>query len=242
MPRAVDMTGERYGRLVAVSLHPERFGVEGQRKWLCQCDCGNTALVASRQLIQGRTRSCGCLSSETTAARNKAAARINIQYGSEFGRLTVISSAPVRHGDDRNWYWACRCSCGEEKLVAACHLRSGSVVSCGCHKRDLAAQRTGPTNPGWKPELTAEDRRAWKRNAPASFVRAVLDEHGLFCVCCGAPYEQLHHMDSWAAFPLRRFRVDNVVPLCFDCHQDYHREYGRDGATFEKFMYFLGGS
>lgn len=38
--------------------------------WLCQCDCNETKVIHSRELIQGKTRSCGCYRSEYVAHKN----------------------------------------------------------------------------------------------------------------------------------------------------------------------------
>lgn len=57
-----DLTGQRFGRLVAI----ERVGTakDGQAQWLCQCDCGNTTVVRAGDLRRGNTQSCGCLQKE----------------------------------------------------------------------------------------------------------------------------------------------------------------------------------
>lgn len=56
-----DISGHRFGRLVAISPTDD-LPARGQgRKWLCQCDCGNTCSVGSRNLINGAAQSCGCL-------------------------------------------------------------------------------------------------------------------------------------------------------------------------------------
>ncbi|MDF3036582.1 MAG: hypothetical protein K0S28_1856, partial [Paucimonas sp.] len=61
-----DLTGQRFGRLVAV----ERQAVAGKpTRWLCECDCGGQTLPTSSQLLGGRCRSCGCLKAETNKAR-----------------------------------------------------------------------------------------------------------------------------------------------------------------------------
>ena len=55
----IDKTGQRFGSLVAIKYL-------GDRKWLCQCDCGNTTIVRSASLVNDPTpthrgiRSCGC--------------------------------------------------------------------------------------------------------------------------------------------------------------------------------------
>lgn len=58
--------------------------------------------------------------------------------GKTFGRLTVLSLAGMR-GNDRAWL--CRCSCGIEKTFARADLRAGDAKSCGCLRRETAAER-----------------------------------------------------------------------------------------------------
>lgn len=48
--------------------------------------------------------------------------------GQKYGALTIISFAGYRHSA----YWLCRCECGKEKAIAACNLKRGHQVSCGC--------------------------------------------------------------------------------------------------------------
>lgn len=61
-PKTVDLTGERYGKLVVLELdHIER----STRYWKCSCQCGGTAVVREGNLRHGITKSCGCLKKET---------------------------------------------------------------------------------------------------------------------------------------------------------------------------------
>ena len=69
MPAFKNITGERFGRLVAV----ERHGTSQPTMWLCRCDCGATAMVMSRSLVAGLTRSCWCLRREVVAQLGKRA-------------------------------------------------------------------------------------------------------------------------------------------------------------------------
>lgn len=61
--RFIDMTGERYGRLVVLGYH-------GHTQWFCLCDCGAIAVTSRVCLRRGMTKSCGCLSRETSRDRN----------------------------------------------------------------------------------------------------------------------------------------------------------------------------
>ena len=60
--KTVDLTGERYGKLVVLELdHVEK----SRRYWKCQCECGNTTVVRESNLQHRITKSCGCLKKET---------------------------------------------------------------------------------------------------------------------------------------------------------------------------------
>lgn len=67
MGRFVDLKGQRFGRLVVV----KRARLKALKPhWLCRCDCGRPTVVYGYGLRSGHTKSCGCLSAETTAARS----------------------------------------------------------------------------------------------------------------------------------------------------------------------------
>ena len=75
MPKFIDITGNRFGRLVAVSLYQP-----GSRKnkplWLFKCDCGNNFICTANRVKTGNTKSCGCLSFEMKSARSRDALKI----------------------------------------------------------------------------------------------------------------------------------------------------------------------
>ena len=66
MGRKIDLTGQRFGRLVAVREVEPSVSASGriQRRYECKCDCGNTVVVMSWHLPNGHTKSCGCLKAE----------------------------------------------------------------------------------------------------------------------------------------------------------------------------------
>ncbi|ERL09822.1 AP2 domain protein [Olsenella profusa] len=62
--KPIDLTGQRFGRLVAVELTDRRDRHSGGAIWRCRCDCGNTCEVGAHELRNGNTRSCGCGNAE----------------------------------------------------------------------------------------------------------------------------------------------------------------------------------
>jgi len=71
MNAAIDMTGQRFGRLVCI----ERDIGKGHSRWLCQCDCGARRICLSTNLRRGRTLSCGCLQQENRTIHNGCGTR-----------------------------------------------------------------------------------------------------------------------------------------------------------------------
>ena len=59
-----DITGKRFGRLVALEYI-------GKSRWLCQCDCGNKKVIRTDHLKNGATISCGCYNREASSKRNR---------------------------------------------------------------------------------------------------------------------------------------------------------------------------
>lgn len=51
-----DLTGKRYGMLVAVAPTDQRKA--GYTVWRCRCDCGREILVESRRLKRGTISDC----------------------------------------------------------------------------------------------------------------------------------------------------------------------------------------
>jgi hypothetical protein len=62
--KLIDLTGERFGKLIVLSRDTVEIGAKGNKKgqfrWKCKCDCGTVCLVRSGELRYGSTRSCGC--------------------------------------------------------------------------------------------------------------------------------------------------------------------------------------
>jgi hypothetical protein len=100
----VDITGQRFGRLVAL----ERLGaISGANaSWRCRCDCGNEHTVALHMLRQGFTRSCGCLRRES-AARNGQSENSRRAAAEKMRRRWGHQQAPARVSalDDLSAAW-----------------------------------------------------------------------------------------------------------------------------------------
>lgn len=63
MGKFIDLTGQKFGRLIATHI----VGSNNGAIWECRCECGNTSIVNARDLVGLHTKSCGCLKSEISS-------------------------------------------------------------------------------------------------------------------------------------------------------------------------------
>ena len=137
---AKDLTGQRFGRLVATEPVDS---VSGKGIiWRCQCDCGGTKDVPSTRLLGKKTQSCGCIKRELQEKQNIA--------GKRFGRLVAVEFR--YYNDNHDDCWLFRCDGGNEKIMPAANVKWCRVRSCGClqaehiehlRKMDITGKRFG---------------------------------------------------------------------------------------------------
>ena len=114
MGKKVDLTGQRFGKLVVIRDVGRKNGMV---LWECLCDCGKHTNVVSNNLTRGNTKSCGCMTTKIDLT------------GQRFGKLEVIEAVT----DNKNKkVWVCKCDCGNYKNYNTGRLSSGNAKSCGC--------------------------------------------------------------------------------------------------------------
>lgn len=76
MSKVVDLTGQRFGRLVVVGRADPPKDKHGNTRWHCRCDCGNETDVVGYSLHRGMTASCGCLQKEARKTHDQSGSRL----------------------------------------------------------------------------------------------------------------------------------------------------------------------
>ena len=111
------LIGQRFGMLVVVAQAPSTE--KGQRRWLCQCDCGKQTTVLGSNLKRGMTTSCGCKKTKDLT-------------GQHIGKLTVLgrSERYGARGARQTRLWECRCDCGAITYKATDTLTNPAVSMC----------------------------------------------------------------------------------------------------------------
>ena len=151
MSKAINLTGQRFGKLEVVERAPNGCSSSGDSivRWWCLCDCQkdkeNPELVIKigTQLRAGHGWSCGC---DVKEKHSKAATKDLL--GQRFGRLTVMEYVGTKKYGKKNLssnaLWKCICDCQLNKIEEEkeyCYqttneLTSGNTQSCGCYWKE----------------------------------------------------------------------------------------------------------
>lgn len=214
MGKLVDMTGVRFGKMVA----SKRIGTNkhGSALWLVHCDCGVEKLLS--RTAMNYTKSCGC-------------SRRDDLIGQRFGKLIVLRKAGSKQGD---MLWHVQCDCGNMAIAMGNALKRGQTKSCKClrkesQKRAVAAIKL-PAGESSKNRVKDNYKNQAKaKNLPLSLSDD--DFSKLFsgnCYYCGQPpsnhtnkpknngnfvYNGIDRLDSELGYLLT-----NVVSCCWTCN------------------------
>lgn len=142
--RKPNLIGAVFGRLRVVALAPIQ---KDRLTWECLCECGAKRDVRGMSLINGTTKSCGCLRRERMRALGRSphtrlAGGFRNLLGLSFGRLSVVTRLPNGYGRSQ---WECLCECGNRLRVSSLSLTNRTRRDCGCgaiERRRQAAIQT----------------------------------------------------------------------------------------------------
>lgn len=103
--RLIDLTGQRFGRLVVIERADDYVSPKGKHvtMWTCKCDCGNVKNVPRNSLLRHNTRSCGCLCKETSknniekVLENKKHKAINNQEMENINNSMTVNKNVAEH-------------------------------------------------------------------------------------------------------------------------------------------------
>ena len=101
MTKFIDLTEQRFGRLIALSRAEN--DKNQQKRWNCICDCGKLTTVYAGNIKCGETKSCGCLRMEESSTREKThgmakSSEYNIWAGMKARCINIKHPAFERYG------------------------------------------------------------------------------------------------------------------------------------------------
>lgn len=88
MKKAIDLTGQKFGRLTVVKRAENTK--DNKAQWLCECECGNTKIVRSVSLKSGDTKSCGCIRENQNKTHGKSKTRLHTIWANMIQRCLNV--------------------------------------------------------------------------------------------------------------------------------------------------------
>ena len=80
-----NIAGQKFGKLTVLEIDEQISAEKGRVFWKCQCDCGKITSIYSSNLINGITKSCGCIRSSYGEEQiEKILIENNINYCKEY--------------------------------------------------------------------------------------------------------------------------------------------------------------
>ncbi len=139
---ALNLVGERFGRLVV----QEREGTDvgGNSTWWCLCDCGIRKVVNAQSLRGGGNKSCGCLRLEGRKPKDRV--------GEKFGKLTII------HRVKGGYFCSCECGGTTEVLDPNWGVTKSCSRSCGADKLPSGIAAKNAVLLGYKRQAVVTNR------------------------------------------------------------------------------------
>lgn len=209
--RAVNHDGEKFNMLTIVTTHHEKRGA----KWysLARCDCGETTVASSNNIISGGVKSCGCRKHGTSPRE-----WMRDYDGERFGLLVVIETRHSfrKSANGTKWSSLVLCDCGAEKVVRLDHLKGGDIVSCGCYGRKVHVSH-GLSND--MPRVY----RAWKDMISRCAVTASEETRGKYrdqgIAVCPEWYDSFDQFRADMGEPPEGLTLDRINP-----HLGYFKE------------------
>ena len=103
----------------------------------CKCKCGKIISGRITAIVSGEIKSCGCLKDKQDKI-NLIPNKIHDLTGQRFGKLTAIFGYQKEHNED--YWWHCKCDCGNIVDVRGYSLVHGDTKSCGCIKQSYGEE------------------------------------------------------------------------------------------------------
>ena len=227
MGNFIDLTGQRFGRLIAIKKVEKPSRLKGYGSyWLCKCECGNEKIISGKHLRERHTISCGCYNKEQIKIKKgKRNSKVVDLTGKRFGKLTVLERK--ENGTNYRAQWLCKCSYGNERIINSKYLLNGSIKSCGCYDKE---RKSLPSGEASKRKIYRVYKRIAKIRGFDFYITyedflKIVSKNCFYCDCKPSNiqknkwgngdfiYNGIDRIDNTKGY------IDgNVVPCCYQCN------------------------
>ena len=181
MPKALDLTNKKFGKLTAIKKLPSK---KGKTYWLCRCDCGAEKEVQTGHLTHGLIISCGATTCKTQILKEyeKKCLICNKTFITNYNnRLYCYECSPSQNENDTSLYQKTKKRAIKHQLIL---YKGGKCEKCGYNKCEGALQ-FHHINPQEK-DFTISEININKNNFQMELLYKEVDKCRLLCANCHA--------------------------------------------------------
>lgn len=118
-------------------------------------------------------------------------------------------------------------------------LKRGSFLEC-CHHE----QTSGPNHPQYNHNVPGEQRIKDRRSSINKKWRySVVKRDNFTCQHCSKTINDAklnaHHIYSYLDNPSLRYELSNGITFCVECHQEFHKRFGKSNNNLQQLMKFM---
>lgn len=131
-----------------------------------------------------------------------------------------------------------KCSCGNINKTSLDIIQNSKIDSCKKCKGD---KFKGEKHFNWKGGITPESTALRNTDEYRLWRTTVYHRDYYTCQCCWQVNGKLnvHHIHNFSSFIEERHLTENGITLCYDCHSNFHGDYGyNNNDIFQLQEYF----
>ena len=181
MPKALDLTNKKFGKLTAIKKLPSK---KGKTYWLCRCDCGTEKEVQTGHLTHGLITSCGATTCKIQILKEyeKKCLICNKTFITNYNnRLYCYECSPSQNENGASLYQKTKKRAIKHQLIL---YKGGKCEKCGYNKCEGALQ-FHHINPQEK-DFTISEININKNNFQMELLYKEVDKCRLLCANCHA--------------------------------------------------------
>ena len=117
--------------------------------------------------------------------------------------------------------------CNNEFYVFPYRKKLFCSISCakkGNQNGFTSENMSGENNPNWKGGIS-KNVHSIREPKYKLWRKEVFERDNYTCQACGLKrcYLEAHHIKSWAKYPKLRYKINNGITYCLDCHKKFDK-------------------
>jgi len=135
------------------------------------------------------------------------------------------------------------CICGRKSKISLNSFLSGHIRCFDCGRKSTSRKLSGKNAPWYNHHKTDEERFLQRKYPEYIHWRKLVYERDKYtCQCCkkNGIVLNAHHIENYSNNIELRLKIDNGITMCKDCHNEFHKKFGKRNNNSHQLDEFIG--